>query len=139
MSNEATIQYSLTILNGNLRYQPASITFRATVTGTKGPVPGAISVTTAGVDVDFSELVQPALCKFTNLDSTNFVSYGIWDGTSFYPLGELLPGESYPLRLSRDLGEEFGTGTGTTGAAINKLRFKANTATCDVSIEAFES
>ncbi len=74
-----------------------------------------------------------------NQDSTNFVEFGIWDGTSFYPVGRLLAGESYVLRLSPNLGEEYGTGTGTTGEGINTLRFKADTASVNVLVEAFEA
>lgn len=140
MSGEARVRSTLQIVNGNLKYQPKSVSFNPDVAGTKGPVPGAIAVTTAGTDVDFGELTTPALCKITNLDSTNFVEYGIWDpeGNTFYPLGELLAGESYVLRLSRNLQEEFGTASGTIGANTNRLRLKADAATLNASVEAFE-
>jgi hypothetical protein len=56
----------------------------------------------------------------------------------FYPLIELLPGESYVFRLSRNIQEQYaGTGTGTT-APDNRLRIKANGASCVVLVEAFE-
>jgi hypothetical protein len=138
MANEAVIQTSLNIKAGNISYQCLPITFRATVTGRKGPSPGAVAVAVAGTSIDFGELTTPALCRLQNLDATNFVEYGIWDGIQFFPLGELLPGESYVIRLSRNLQEEYGTGTGTTGAAANRLRLKANTAAVNVLVEAFE-
>jgi hypothetical protein len=138
MANEATIQTTLSIRTGSLSYQSQPSSFRADVAGTKGPTPGAIAVAIAGTDVAFSELTTPALCRLQNLDETNFVEYGIWDGIQFYPLGELLPGESYVIRLSRNLTEEYGTGTGTTGAAANTFRLKADTAACVVLVEAFE-
>lgn len=140
MSNEASIKSSLSIVAGNVQYSSKPTAFNADVTGRKGPCPGAFAVTTAGVDCDFSELTTPGLCRIVNLDPTNFVTFGIWDpeGARFYPLGEVLAGETYVLRLSRDIQEEYGTGTGTLGANTNRLRFKADTASVSVSVEAFE-
>lgn len=143
MANEAEIRSSLQIAKDNLEYRGQPTVFNANVTGTKGPTPGAITVSTAGTDVDLSGLTTPGLCRIQNLeaDSGNFVAYGIWDpeGGKFYPLGELLPGESYVLRLSRVIEEEYGTGGGTTGASTNRLRFKADTAALVVLVEAFET
>ena len=136
MANEARIQIGLTIKKGNLNYVLPSTAYTATITtdDPKGPVPGALTVTTAGVDVDFSELVTPGLCKITNLDDTNFVSYGVYDGANFHYLGEMLPGETYVFRISRYLG---GTDPGTSGD--NTFRLQANTASCIVQVEAFEA
>ncbi|MDB4786219.1 hypothetical protein OAG36_00645 [bacterium] len=141
MADEAQIRTSLQIVNTTtkLEYRSAPTAFTGDVTASKGPVPGAFSATLDGVDADFSELTTPAYCRMMNLDATNFVTYGIWDDVTFYPLGEILPGESYVIRISRDLTEEFGTGTGTTGTAINTLRFKADTAAVNVLVEAFET
>jgi hypothetical protein len=147
MSNEAQIQASLTItktVGGNLQYRSYPTLFNADVTGAMGPTPGAIEVLTAGTDVDLSQIqTYPGFCRITNQDSTNWVSYGIWDPTisRYFPLGEVLPGEFFILRLSRELGEIFapGTGTGTAGPSNNRLRFKAHTSNCIVLIEAFEA
>ena len=140
MANEATVSCSLSVRKGNIQYQSNPRTFSATVTGTKGPSPGAITAPTAGVAVDLSELVQPSLCRIQNLDDTNFVEVGIRDTEAdlFFPLMELLPGESYVIRLTRNIGEEYtGFGTGTS-AATNTLWIKADTAACVVLVEAFE-
>lgn len=123
MANEARISFSLSITKGNLEYTKAG-NFQADVTGTKGPVPGALAISTSGVTIDFSELSTPGLVVFKNLDDTNFVEVGAYVSTTFYPLFELLPGESYLLRLSRNLGT---------------LRARANTAAINLSIEAFEA
>lgn len=143
MANEATIQSSLTITKGNLSYQSKPTSFRADVSGTKGPTPGALTVSTVGTDVSFAQLTTPALCRISNLDTTNYLTYGIWDSQTdtFYPLGEVLPGESYILRLSRDLAEEYGTGpgTGTTGLATNNLRLRAYNQPLVAVVEAFEA
>ena len=138
MADEAQIRSSLQITKGKLEYRSNPTAFTADVSVADGPTPGTIAVSTAGVDVDLSQLSTPGFCRVMNLDSTNFVSLGIWDGATFYPLLELLPGESFVMRIARDLGEEYGVGTGTTGAAVNTMRLKANTDSCNVTVEAFE-
>ena len=139
MSDEATIRASLQIDNGDFHYRSYPTSFQADVTGKHGPTPGSVTVSVAGIDVSLAELAVPGLCVIENQDPTNFVTFGIWDPetTKFYPLGELLPGEIYVLRLSRDLAWEYGAGTGTTGPETNTLRFRANTAACSVFIGAF--
>lgn len=140
MASEARITANLQIIKDTLQYQSKPTAFVADVEGKKGPTPGAVAITTAGTDIDFSQLTTPGLCRIQNLDDTNYVEYGIWEptGSIFYPLGELLPGEFFVLRFSRNLQEQYaGTGTGTTGPT-NRLRFKANTASVDVLVEAFE-
>ena len=139
MVDEAQIRSSLQITVGNdTQYRSAPTAFNANVPVFKGPTPGLISVTTAGVDVDLSLLTTPGLAFIQNLDGSNFMEGGIWDGSSFYPLYDWLAGEGYTVRFSACLGQEFGVGTGTTGAGINKFRLKADTATLLASVEAFE-
>ena len=139
MANEATIRSSLQIRAGNVAYQSQPSSFQADVTGRKGPSPGAISALTTGTAVSFAELVTPALCRIMNLDATNFITVGVYDGASFFPVIELLPGESYVVRLSRYLNAEFeNTGTGTNADA-NQLMVLADTAECVVLVEAFET
>lgn len=139
MSREAQVNCSLSIRKGYLNWQSQNLNFQADVDGTFGPTPGAFLASVAGTDVDLSALETYGLAELRNLDTTNFVDYGIWDGASFYPLGRLLAGEGTVLRLSPNLGQEYTTGTGTSGAAINTLRFKADTAACNVSVCAFEA
>jgi hypothetical protein len=150
MSNEAQIQISMNIDKqddtGVLHYRAYPTQFAADVDGNCGPTPGAIQVSKYGTDVDLSQLTTPGLCRLTNQDADFWVEYGINepDTTKFYPLGELLPGEFFIIRLSRQLGSEYlttGTGTGVSGSSDNKLRFRAEgdaTRTCSVLIEAFE-
>ena len=143
--NEATISGSLTIrkISGSivtLDYQRA-VSFTAAVAGTKGPMVGAFDVNTNFQLISLAEVGTPGLAWFKNQDPTNFVTYGMWDPdtSKFYPLGELLPGESFPLRLSRSLGQESGSGPGTSGATNNSLMFRADTATCNVLVEIFDA
>lgn len=139
MANEATIRTRLEVKVANLDYRSTPVQFEADVQSAKpkGPTPGNVLIPVDGTDIDLSELDTPGLCRIMNVDGTNYVQFGIWDGSTFFPLGEVLPGETYVLRLARNLGEEYGTGTGTTGAAINKLRFKADTAAVNVIVDAF--
>lgn len=144
MASEGRLNVSLSLrkLSGStvlLNYtRSASFTFD--VTGTKGPSPGSFSVGIGGKVVDLQELGTPGWCWLTNMDSTNYVTVGIWDpGTDvYYPMLELLPGKSYPVHLYRHIQEEYtGTGTGTTGPG-NFLFMKAVGGTVTVSVEAFD-
>jgi len=123
MANEATIRSTLQIQKGNLDYRPATAAFQVDVTGTDGPTPGAVTASTAGTDIAFSELTTPGLYRVRNIDSTNFVEIGIWDGATFHEFGELLPGEEYVGRFSRNM---------------SGFRAKADTAAVVILVEAFE-
>jgi len=141
MSDEATVRVSLQIRKDPIDYQGRPTVFTADVTGIKGPCPGAFTATVAGVSVDLSELTTPGLCRIMNLDDTDFVTFGIYDPetTIFYPLFEVLAGETYVLRLSRDLAEEWAaTGTGTGGPETNTFHVRSNAGDCNVLVEAFE-
>jgi len=140
MADEAQVRVSLQIRSGNLDYRSNPTAFVADVEGVKGPTPGSLTIPVGGKSIDMGELTTPGFCWMTNLDDTNYVEYGVYDPDTdrFYPLGEILPGEVYILRLARNLQEEYeGTGTGTSGPN-NRLFFKANTADVNVRIEAFE-
>lgn len=148
MSNEISIQLNLMINKnddaGIVYYRSYPTQFNSDMDGALGPTPGAVLVGIYGTDVDLSQLTQPGICRVSNQDASNFVSYGPYDPEldKFYPVGEILPGEFYLFRLSRNLGNEYagtGTGTGTTGAETNTLRFVADTEPVVVLVEAFEA
>lgn len=141
MANEAQITAALTIVKGNVQYASRPSAFVASVSGAKGPTPGSFSASIAGTDVDLSNLTSPGLCRIANQDDTYSVDVGIYDPETarFYPLIRLLPGEFYVIRLSPNVQEEYGTGTGTLGADTNRMRVKAITAAAQVSVEAFEA
>lgn len=139
MANEATVNCSLQIRLGNGMYQSQPSSFRADVSTFKGPSPGAVTVATTGTNIDLSQLVQPGLCRIQNLSDTYLVEVGIHDGALFHPLLELLAGESYVMRLSRNIGEEEDVpGTGTTGD-VNTLCLRAVGGSAVCLVEAFES
>lgn len=147
MADEATAQINLTVrkVSGAVvlieHFGAGPSSFTEDVDGTKGPSPGAFTATIEGTDVDFSALTTPWLCEFHNQDAVNFVDIGIWDpeGSKFYPFMRLNPGKKYIIPLSPDLQEEFGTGTGTTGADTNRLRVKADTASVVIYVGAFDA
>ena len=142
MADEASIRSSMIIKKGSLDYNSKPTYFTADVSSAVAPTPGGITVSTAGTDVVLTELTTPGLCRLMNLDTTNYVQVGLYDPETvkFYPLLELMPGESYIVRLSRDIQWEYGTGagTGTTGAETNILRLKAIGGNCECIVEAFE-
>ena len=48
------------------------------VTGRKGPTPGAIAVTPLGVNVDLSQLTVPGLCVIKNLAAAGTSDYVLY-------------------------------------------------------------
>jgi len=142
MTREATIRSGLTIRKNGLQYKSLVDQYFADMNGTKGPSPGSLTVSLAGVAVDFSELTTPALCRIVNYDTANTLHYGISDGTEFYPLGEIQAGESYVIRLSSLLGRSVaivGTGSGTYDGGTYQLFLKADVAPIVCSVEAFDA
>ena len=138
VADEVQVRSSLQILKKTgeftlIDYRSQPTVFKTDITGVKGPLPGAVAVSTAGIEIDLSQLTVPGFCRLMNQDGTNYVTYGILDadGNTFHALGELGPGESYVLKLARDIG--LGTGTG-----YESLFIKADTASCNVLVEAFE-
>jgi hypothetical protein len=116
MANEIRVQVSLQISQGNNSYQSKPTSFQANMAGIIGPTPGAITVSKVGTIVNLSQIVVPGgVCLIQNLDPVAYLEYGVYVPglTDFLPLGEILAGEIYLLRLSRWLGQELGTGSGT--------------------------
>jgi hypothetical protein len=138
VANEASITASLSIRTGNINDRH-SYSFRADVAGAIGPVPGAFEVSTSGTDCDLARLTAPGLAVMKNLDGENYVLWGVRDLTdgNFRPVGKLLPGEGFPLRLAGvDLGAEA-TGTGTQyGDSV--LHFQAVGGPAVVYVGAYE-
>lgn len=134
------VSTSMSITKGNVKFRSYPNSFQASVVGSgKGPTPGTVACTVNGTDIDLTELTTPGFCFLYNTDDVHFVTVGVWDGTEFYPLLELGPGEGYPLKLSRFLGQSLGSvGTGTYDTGTYSLRIKADTAPCNVFVGAFE-
>lgn len=133
MAREATVQSGLSVrkvaASGEvlIDYVARPNAFLASVDGTKGPVPGAMRVTETATAIDLSQLQTPGLCRLMNQDSTNRISVNV--------TLELLPGESFVIRLNQDYGT-LGTGTPS-----NVTDFTAETdpgVTANLLVEAFE-
>lgn len=141
MANEARVTSGFTIKNGNLERRVPTARFSVDVAGEKGPTPGAIAVSTnnTGVQVDLSQLTTPGLVQITNLSESYYVEWGVYEPatSTFYPVGEVGPGESYCFKFSRNLLEEY-VGTGTS-AATNQFRLRATGGSCNVDVQAYEA
>lgn len=130
MANEVRVTAGLNIVHEKVDYQSRPSTYLGDIAGSGyGPYPGVVEATTAaaGVEVDLTVFTTPGYVRIQNLSNANFAEYGIHNGSTFYPLGELLPGETVPFRFSRNV---LSAGT---------FRVKGNTATVPVLVEAFEA
>ena len=133
MAGEARVQSSLQVrkvaASGEvlIDYVGRPSAFLASVDGTKGPTPGAVAVSDVATPISLAALQTPGLCRLMNQDSTNRISVNV--------TLELLPGESYVIRLNQDYGT-LGTGTPS-----NVTDFTAETdpgVTANLLVEAFE-
>lgn len=137
MAREARVSCGLTIRKDNIDFRAYPASFTADVSEASGPTPGEFEVGPYGKAVDLSSITTPGLCWIQNRSSTFSIIVGIHDGASFFPLLEFLPGEAFPMRLWRHLGEEFtGTGTGTP-SDVNRLWISAIGGTARVFVGAF--
>lgn len=152
MSREIQAQAGLTVIKGN----PPTINYRSPVTAfvtdlvstsVLGPVGGAALVTTTGADLPLTGLVTPGWCWVYNagrydgatVDGSEYIQYGIHDGSVFHSFGELAPGEASVFKFSRDFGEENTVpGTGTTGT-VNTFYAKAFGASQNLNYSAFDA
>jgi hypothetical protein len=140
MSNEIRVQGSLQVNNGSLQYQSRPSSYSADMANEKGAAPGRVLATPAGVSVVFPSGVGPGGVAFVQNLGTSPVEYGLWDAAlgRFLPLLEMLPGEFHVVRLSRELGREFGTGTGTgVSVGTSSLRLRSIGASSECVVMAF--
>ena len=152
MSQEVTVRSMLQVrivdsTTGvlQMQYQSNPSQFLGNLSTAKGPSPGAVQVTPNGTDVDLSKLTRPGYVRFMNQDANNYVEIGVFvlATSTFFPLFELQPGETYVMRFSRNLFEEVigattGTAAGTPFATV-RLRATYAHAAVNVLVEAFES
>lgn len=138
MASEARLNVGLQITKGNMQYRSSPSAFTADVSVASAPTPGRVLVATSPTLISLAALTVPGLGTIQNLDATNYVELGMYnsDDNEFLPMLEILPGEIYPLRFSRILGQEV-VGTGTTGSTTS-LALRANTAPCQCDIRVFE-
>lgn len=143
MANEIRVGINLSISKGNFRYQNQPTGFVADLETTVPKIsPGSVTVPLGGKIIDLSEITTPGFTVLRNTsdDEDAYVEYGVYDPATdtFEPFGELGPGESNLVKLSRNFRETYeGTGTGTTGPG-KRFFMKANGEECVVHIEVTE-
>lgn len=122
MANEITATIGLQLINGNLRatFPQLSRQYTQTIAGLSDQV---LSIGTSAEDVSFTDVTTPGIVVLHNLDSTNYVSYGMSDGGTIKTLGKLSAGDVHTFRL----------------AASTTLRMQANTAACKVRVMCLET
>lgn len=127
MANEITQTFQITISKGDFYFQYAPGAINVDLSGDGGGNPGLVNVGTTEEVIDFGD-VNPGLVFIRNLDSTNFVTYGIYntgDGALTKRM-KLLPNDIvHCFRLDASGSEE--------------LRMQADTAACKVEIRGFEA
>lgn len=156
MAGEITVTNNLTIQknssDGTLvlqRYVSQPGGFKDSLTGYKGPSPGAITAAPTGTQVPFTELTRPTHCDLANLgrldgaapSADDYFEYGLFDTATnkFYPLGELGPGESTVFKFSRNLTDVFlGPGTGSSGAGNSVFMVVGHLVNIIARVNAFE-
>ena len=125
MANEISVSAGVEVNNGNLIFRPGVTRFNVTQTTAAGPTPGSMTIPTTanGTAVSLAQLTTPGWIEITNLDTTNYIEIGTWDGATFHIIAECLAGEKMVFRASRSL---------------STMRIMANTASCEVVINAFD-
>lgn len=122
MANEISATVGLSVVNGNLRISFPQLTrqYNQTASGLSDQV---LSIATTAEDVSFGDVATPGLCVLHNLDTTNYVEYGMSDGGTIKKLAKLSPGDVHMIRI----------------AASTTLRMQANTAACKVRVLCLET
>lgn len=120
MADEITITTGLKVSNGNLVVTLPNRFTKFDQTTARGGGPGTVAIGTSEETISFGD-ISPGWVRMTNLDDTNYVQVGF--ATT-----------DYGFRLLADKGTAlFYLESGAT------IYAKANTASCDVLIEALNS
>lgn len=138
MSALVRIQSSLQIKGTVVDYSSRPTNFTGSCVAESAPSPARINATPAGTVIDLSRLTLAAYYRIMNMDAVNWVEYGVYVASlgKFCPWGELLAGESYVGRFSRNIFKED-TGTGHTDP--DSLMVVAHGGNVEVLLEAFEA
>jgi hypothetical protein len=122
MANEISATVGLSVVNGNLRISFPQLTrqYNQTASGLSDQV---LSIATTAEDVSFGDVSTPGLCVIQNLDTTNYVEYGMSDSGTIKKLAKLSAGDVHLIRI----------------AASTTLRMQANTAACKVRVLCLET
>jgi hypothetical protein len=100
MANEITVQTSLQLANGNLKFARGANFKADQATGIRGgPGVQVIGTTQEAIAIG-SDVATLGWAWIQNLDATNYVEIGVVVSATFYPTNRFNPGEGYPIRLS---------------------------------------
>lgn len=122
MADEIKLSCSIVAEKNNLKFSRFHSNLLDDWTTARGPNPGTVAVGTSEEDISFGD-AAPGWVIIKNLDSTNFVKYGPKSGAAMVDFGRLYPGMASMFYLA----------SGVT------LRMIADTAACDVLIEAINT
>lgn len=122
MANELKVNVGATLTNGSLKetFAPGTQSITQTTQGSHAPT---VSVGTSEEDLSVGDVGTLGWLFLTNLDSTNYVTYGPKSGGSMVAFGRIRAGESVALRLEPGI----------------TLRLQANTGACKVKVILLEA
>ena len=97
MANEITINLTVNVSNGEYKYQFSknSLVTQAVV----GAASGIASIGTSEENLSLGDVATNGFLLLQNLDSTNYVDYGLDDASVMKSMGRLMPTEIALLRL----------------------------------------
>lgn len=99
MASEIKVATSIAVKNGAYQYSNAT-SQTITQTNKGGCNPGVVQLSTTQEQIQFGELSTPGWTEITNLDATNYVSFGNYVSAVFYPIIRVDPGETCLFRMS---------------------------------------
>ena len=97
MANEITTVLRLNVANGN--YTDQFLAAPAITQNTLGAASGVQTIGTSAENLAVGDVATLGMFAITNLDSTNYVTYGPDDSGTQKTFGRLSPGESAIMRL----------------------------------------
>lgn len=125
MADEIRMNLQVSIDKSSASFSKKALSTNKTFnqTGVGGPSPGRVSLTTADTVISLAGLSTTGLVALTNHDATNYCEFGPTAAGAIVKMIKLLPGMSAVFFL----------------AAGVTLRGQANTATCVISVDAYEA
>ena len=117
MANEITLNVSMAVSKGTLRYSFTPPTASINLTG-NAAAGGVQNISTTTEALSLIDVTTRGLGNFLNLSTGTEVEIGAWDGTAFRPFGLLKSGEPAVMRLSAQ--------TGTTQSPVAKVIVPTN-------------
>jgi hypothetical protein len=103
MANEITLNVSMAVSKGTLRYSFSPPTASINLTG-NAAAGGVQNVSTTTEALSLIDVTTRGLANFINLSTGTEVEVGSYDGTNFHSFGLLKAGEPAVMRLSANTG-----------------------------------